>query len=144
MHTKLYLIIILCLLLFGGCFSQKKTIVYLKDKRFIMEIAKTTKETKSGLMHRESLDSDKGMLFVYEEEKPHSFWMKNTLIPLDIIWLNKNKSIVHITKNTQPCYKGPCPSISPKKNASYVIEINASISDKLRLKVGDIVRFNIK
>lgn len=109
-----------------------------------MEIAKTTKEIKSGLMHRESLDSDKGMLFVYEEEKPHSFWMKNTLIPLDIIWLNKNKNIVHINKNTQPCYKDPCPSLYPNQNASYVIEINASISDKLRLKVGDIVRFNIK
>ncbi len=143
MQLKLYVIILLCLLLMG-CSNHNKAFVYIKDKQFTMEIAKTPGERKLGLMHRKSLDLDKGMLFIFEEEKPHSFWMKNTLIPLDIIWLNNNKNVVYFNKNTQPCSKDPCIRIYPNKNASYVVEINANLSDKLGLKIGDEIKFKHK
>ncbi len=89
-------------------------------------------------MFREKLDLDKGMLFIFEEEGEYSFWMKNTLIPLDIIWINKAKEVVFISGNTQPCQEEySCSSINPGKNAKYVLEINAGIAEKIGLKVGD-------
>ena len=64
---------------------------------------------KNGLMFRENMDSDRGMLFIFEKEGEYPFWMKNTLIPLDIIWINKDKEVVFISENAQPCEEGkPC------------------------------------
>jgi uncharacterized membrane protein (UPF0127 family) len=63
--------------------------------------------------------------------------MKNTLIPLDIIWINSSQNVVYIKKNAQPCTPDYCPSIVPIKNAKYVLEINGGLSDKYEIKVGD-------
>ena len=100
-----------------------------------IELATTPLERTKGLMFRENLQG--GMLFIFEEEDTHSFWMKNTLIPLDIIWLNKNKEVVFIKKNAQPCKEKYCQSITPTKKAKYVLELNAFESDKLDIKVGN-------
>lgn len=97
----------------------------------------TPEERSNGLMFRESLDLKKGILFVFKEEGRHAFWMKNTLISLDIIWVNENKEIVFINENTPPCKVQPCPIIEPAENAKYVLEINGGISKKIGLIVGD-------
>lgn len=88
-------------------------------------------------MFRKNLDSDKGMLFVFENEGEHPFWMKNTLILLDIIWLNKDKEVVFISKNTKLCAADFCPIINPNKKAQYILELNAGMADKIGLNVGD-------
>lgn len=122
---------------------QGNIVVKIKDKPFLMAIAKTSEERMLGLMYKERLDSNKGMIFIYNKEKKHSFWMKNTLIPLDIIWLNKSKHVVYISKNTQPCKQNDCLSIKPDRRAIYVLEINADLSDKLGLSIGDLIEFDL-
>jgi uncharacterized membrane protein (UPF0127 family) len=104
---------------------------------FKVELAKTSEQRIKGLMDRESLDENKGMLFIYPEEGKYDFWMKNTLIPLDIIWINKNKEVVFINKNTQPCLVEECPAISPPLDAKYILEINGGLVDKLGIIDGD-------
>ena len=121
---------------------QSNIVVKIKDKSFLMDIAKTSKERKLGLMYKKSLDLNKGMIFIYNKEKKHPFWMKNTMIPLDIIWLNKSKQVVYISKNTQPCKQNDCLGIKPNRRAIYVLEINANLSDKLGLSIGDLIEFD--
>ena len=104
---------------------------------FFVELAKTNAEKEKGLMYRKELDRDKGMLFIYEKEGVYPFWMKNTLIPLDIIWINENKEVVFIAQNVQPCKSLLCPSVVPIAKAKYVLEINAGLCQEIGLKVGD-------
>lgn len=103
---------------------------------FEVETARTQEERARGLMFRENLSENRGMLFVFEEEGIHPFWMKNTLIPLDIIWIDSNKKIVYISRDTQPCKTEFCQSYNPNKAAKYVLEINGGLADKLNIKEG--------
>ena len=91
-------------------------------------------------MFRESMNLDKGMLFIFDEEKEHPFWMKNTLIPLDIIWINQDREIVFIEKNAQPCPE-KCKIIIPSKKAKYVLEINGGLADKIGIELGKKLNF---
>jgi len=117
--------------------NQQISQVCLKDTCFDVELAITIEEMARGLMSREKLEENKGMLFIYEKEQIHGFWMKDTLIPLDIIWLNKNKEVVFIKKNAEPCGNLICiPTIPPQK-AQYVLEINAGLADKINLNIGE-------
>jgi uncharacterized membrane protein (UPF0127 family) len=111
--------------------------VCINNRCFTVELATTQSERQYGLMNRKSLDLDKGMLFIFEDEGDHHFWMKNTLIPLDIIWINSSQNVVYIHKNAQPCNSYYCPSIDPGKNARYVLEINGGLSDKYNMSIGD-------
>mgnify|MGYP001767292046 CR=1 FL=1 len=141
MKLKWFLIIIFLIILIGIIiifFLSPR--VCFKNQCFNVEIAKTPFERELGLMYRKSLDRDKGMLFIYPKTGEYSFWMKNTLIPLDIIWINENQQILYISKNTQPCQK-ECLSISPLADAKYVLEINAGMSDELGIRVGDNLTF---
>ena len=108
-----------------------------KNYCFDIELAVTPEEQSRGLMFRESLDHNKGMLFVFDKEGEHPFWMKNTLIPLDIIWINENKEVIFISESTQPCRKDPCHAIGPADKAKYVLEINGGISKEIGLVVGE-------
>lgn len=110
---------------------------------FFVELAETLEEKEMGLMFREKLDLNKGMLFIFEEEKEYSFWMKNTLFPLDIIWINKDREVVFIKNNVLPCGKGDCPSIIPDTKAKYVLELNGGTANKINLKTGDKFDFRI-
>lgn len=101
------------------------------------ELAVTDAERARGLMFRKSLLPEEGMLFVFDREDYYGFWMKNTLISLDIIWLDKNKIIVHIEKNVPPCSKDPCPSYEPNFPSSYVLELQAGSVERIGLKLGD-------
>lgn len=117
--------------------------VYFKDHCFYVELAQTADEKTRGLMFREHLNPDRGMFFIFEDEGEYSFWMKNTLIPLDIIWINKNKEAVFISRDTQPCKTEPCPTINPGIKAKYVLELNGGTAEKIGLTVGDRLEFDI-
>jgi uncharacterized membrane protein (UPF0127 family) len=105
------------------------------DLIFDIEIAKTPFEQSTGLMYRKSMKEDRGMLFVYENERPRGgFYMKNTYIALDLIYIGSDDKIVDFNENTEPFNEAPVPSSAP---AQYVLEVNAGVVDKLGLEVGD-------
>lgn len=118
-----------------------KTII-IGDKEIKVEVARTNDERAKGLSNRERLDEDSGMIFVFNKNSKPSFWMKNTKIALDIIWINDNK-IVSINKNVQPepnkkdseLKKYPAPS-----EIDYVLEVNGGFSDKNGIKAGSSVQ----
>lgn len=104
-----------------------------------IEIAKNEDDRMRGLMYRQSLPENAGMLFIFNDEEPRSFWMKNTFIPLDIIYINSRKEIVSIQKYTQPKSTYAIPSEKP---AMYVLEVNAGFTDKNGINPGDNIDFS--
>ncbi|MDP7115751.1 MAG: DUF192 domain-containing protein [Candidatus Woesearchaeota archaeon] len=118
--------------------SQQSNQVCINDHCFTVEIVDTPGERSRGLMNREHLDNDQGMWFIHEVESSHPFWMKNTLIPLDIIWINKDLEIVYIAHNAQPCGE-TCPSINPGVAALYTLEINGGLASSFDFAKGDTV-----
>ena len=116
--------------------------VFFPDGGSIMaELAVTDAERARGLMFRERILPDQGMLFVFEEEGIYPFWMKNTLIPLDILWLGRDRRIVHIAADVPPCEADPCPTYDPDIPASYVLELKAGEARARGLKPGDRLEF---
>ena len=106
-----------------------------------VEIADTPKKRSLGLGKRTSLKKGWGMLFVFEKRKPHRFWMKDMQFPLDIIWLD-NHRIVHIIHNAKPANSRDDPEVmtSPVP-VNFVLEISAGRATKLRLKIGQWMKF---
>ncbi len=99
-----------------------------------LEIAKTEYERQLGLMNRNTMEENQGMLFIFQVERLQSFWMRNTLIPLDIIFINKNNEIVTIHKNTKVLSTQSYPSSEP---AIYVLEVNGGFTDRKNIVKGD-------
>ena len=108
------------------------------------ELAVTTEERQLGLMHRKKIDPDQGMLLVFEQENYYSIWMKNMKIPLDLLFLDGEKRIVHIERNVPPCKENPCPSYSSRFPALYVLELKAGSADEHKLKMYDRIEFILK
>ena len=133
---------ILLMFLFPGANKEQDRVCF-GESCYTVELARTPEEQSRGLMERQYLARDSGMLFIFPSEGVYPFWMKNTLIPLDIIWLDSNRSIVFISRNSQPCGTGECPSINPGKSARYVLELNGGTSDRIGLKEGDKAVFEI-
>ncbi|KAB5488248.1 MULTISPECIES: DUF192 domain-containing protein [Flagellimonas] len=106
--------------------------------KFDIEIAETDYETETGLMYRQSMEESQGMLFIFPNASARSFYMKNTEFPLDIIYIDEAMKIVSYQKNAKPYDESSLPSNVPAK---YVLEINAGLSDKLGLQVGDSIAF---
>lgn len=118
--------------------------IYVPDGRSITaELARTEEERARGLMFREKIGPDQGMLFVFEDEGPYAFWMKNTLIPLDMLWLDRERRIVHIERNVPPCKADPCPFYPPQRPGLYVLELAAGGADFYKLKLFDRLEFKI-
>jgi hypothetical protein len=92
-------------------------------------------------MNREALAKDRGMLFVFPEEGLHRFWMKNTRIELDIIFIGGDRKVVSITHRAQPCRKDPCDRYSPEGNVAYALEIAGGLAAAYRFAAGDLVEF---
>jgi uncharacterized membrane protein (UPF0127 family) len=88
-------------------------------------------------MDREQLDTNKGMLFIFESDSFSGFWMKNTLIPLDMIFIDKDYTIVYIEQQAQPCEADPCKVYNPGVTYRYVVEVNGGWVEKNSVKVGD-------
>jgi uncharacterized protein len=106
-----------------------------------VEIAADDSTRAQGLMFRDHLPEDRGMIFLFPESGDYPFWMKNTLIPLDMIWIDDQKKIVHVANNVQPCKADPCPSVPPNANARYVLEVGAGVATRHGLKNGQTLRF---
>src|SRR5262249_28305863 len=83
----------------------------------------------------------RGILFFFPQAGEYPFWMKNTLIPLDMIWIDEGKRIAHIAHDVPPCKADPCPNYPPNAHAKYVLELAAGVAAKHHLKDGDILRF---
>ena len=109
------------------------------------ELADTIEERARGLMFRPSLEKNRGMLFTFAEPQPWSFWMKNTRIPLDIIWMDGNRKIVHIERNVPTCSRTDdgCPQYQPNEQALYVLELAAGSADAFALQRGAALRFQL-
>jgi len=111
--------------------------VCFQGRCFLVEVAETVTERMRGLQYREHLEPERGMLFVFENPGRHRFWMKNTLIPLDMIWLDPQGVVVHIEARVPPCRTDPCPIYFSPKKALYVLELNAGQAEKFSLGIGD-------
>lgn len=130
------LVLVTVVILFTNKSAEKRNFVCFEKDCFGVQLAKTQQQRESGLMFKKNLDKNSGMLFIFEKEGDYSFWMKNTFIPLDIIWINENKEVVFISKNNNPCFEGRCPLINPGKTALYVLEINGGMAERIGLVVG--------
>lgn len=122
--------------------ADKDTVTFQtpsKEIDLIVEIADTKAERTKGLMYREHMGENDGMLFIFEIEKPQTFWMKDTLISLDMIFINSEFEIVHIAKNTKPNQIKEL--YSSQEPARYVIETNAGWTDQYGILVGQVVKF---
>lgn len=106
--------------------------------RMDIEIADTDYETQTGLMYRESMATNQGMLFVFPDMTYHSFYMKNTLIPLDLLFIDDQLKIVTIKENAQPLDEAGISSEVPVK---YVLEVNAGLASKWKLEPGDMITY---
>jgi YVTN family beta-propeller protein len=105
--------------------------------RVFVEVPDDLEESMRGLMFRKHLPGNAGMLFAYYDEKPRTFWMKNTLIPLDMIFVDSNSKIIEIKENVPPCAQDECPTYPSKEPAQYVLEVNAGFVQEKGVKVGD-------
>ena len=130
------LLCVLMLITFTACASGDPS-VELGGKTFAVEIADTSEKQALGLMFRDNMEADKGMLFIFPNEAPRSFWMKNTRIPLDIMYFDKELKMVSVSADTPPCKVTRCPSYPSKAPAMYVLELNAGAAKKLGVGVGD-------
>lgn len=125
---KGYLILlVLLIILVSGCTDYYY--VDINGERIAVEIARAPGERQRGLMFRGSLCYDCGMLFVLDAEDFHSFWMKNTVIPLDMIFIDADFNIVDIL-HVVPCEEEPCELYTPGEKALYVLETNANRFDE--------------
>jgi uncharacterized membrane protein (UPF0127 family) len=102
-----------------------------------VEIADSPQTRERGLMFRERLTANEGMVFVFDRPGFYPFWMKNTLIPLDIVWLDPAGRIVSIAASVPPCKADPCPTYAPAGNAMFVVELVSGFAREHGLKPGD-------
>jgi len=120
---------------------QKEAVLAVLDssasdtiKVFDIELCESMNEIQYGMMYRKSMDPNTGMLFIMGDERKQSFYMKNTFVPLDIIFINNNMEVVSIQKNAKPFDETSLPSTGP---ASYILEILGGESDKLGISAGN-------
>ena len=132
-------------LLLSAC-QQNRHRVSLNNQSFVVELANTDNTRALGLMYREQMADDEGMLFIFPDTQRRAFWMKNTLIALDILYFDQNKKLVSISENTPPCKNTTtrCPNYPSAKPAKYVLEINAGLSQKYGFKAGDELIIQLK
>ena len=111
-----------------------------------LEVARTPEEQAQGLMFRESLPDRAGMIFLFNDKAPHRFWMKNTMIPLDMIWMDPDGKVLFVSADTPPCKADPCASYGPESTpAAQVLEIAGGMAVKDKIVVGSVLRFeNVK
>ena len=129
-------------LLLSGCASAGTARVELDGQRYTVEIAADDAERARGLMFRDAMPMDRGMLFIHEREEPQAYWMKNTRIPLDILYFDDDRRLVSQQRDVPPCSLGDqCPPYPSDAPARYVLELNAGEAARLKLEPGAELRF---
>ena len=106
-----------------------------------LELALTPEETANGLMFRPSLPENRGMIFIFDQARRPAFWMKNTLIPLDLVFLDGGGTVVDLIADVPPCAADPCPNYPPSQPALAVLEIGAGVAAKHGLEIGSTITF---
>ena len=136
------LILLLTLAATTACTHAAVTVT-LRDQTFNVEIADNDSERARGLMYRDQMASDAGMLFLFDRQEPQAFWMKNTKIPLDILYFDDGRKLVAQQRDVPPCSLGDaCPSYPSEAPARYVLELNAGEAARLGLKDGATMNFS--
>lgn len=131
-------LLLVWLLLISGCAMASGPWVSLDGRRFQVEVADTEAERARGLMFRDSLAPDHGMLFIHDDEAPQAYWMKNTRIPLDILYFDNHLVLVSQQRDVPACDLGDgCPIYPSTAPARYVLELSAGQAAALGLKTGD-------
>lgn len=154
---RIFLLIVLISVVLSGCFitdffrniaskvsgnlPTKQVVLQTSkdDYPLTVEVADSTDEREQGLMNRDKLEEGKGMLFVFPDEAPREFWMKNTKIPLDVIFFNGKKEVVQTVENMEPCKAAQCISYSSNDPAMYALEVRAGFVRAYDVKKGDIL-----
>jgi len=137
-----HLLLLTTLLLCSSCTAQDPYVV-LGGERFSVELAETREKQALGLMFREELPDDHGMVFLFPNEAPRRFWMKNTRIPLDIFYFDENLALVSVSENTPPCRTQRCPSYPSAGPAKVVLELNAGKAAALGVQAGDVLELHL-
>lgn len=132
------LLFVTLLLALAACQANEPW-VEVHGKRFYVEIADDDATRTRGLMFRDEMADNRGMFFIFRREEPRSFWMRNTRIPLDIIYLDRNLQVVSIVHNARPCRTRQCPSYPSRGPSMYVLELNAGQAEELGLERGDVI-----
>ena len=133
--TWLLLLVMMSIL---SAFALDKGTLYLKTgMSFDVELAIDQEDRARGMMGRTELAENKGMLFLFEVDDWHGFWMKNCKISLDLIWLDSDFKVVFIEHNMEPCPdNGPCPTIAPMMKSRHVLELAAGVAHSQKITVG--------
>jgi uncharacterized membrane protein (UPF0127 family) len=130
-------LLLLAILAISGCASARAPWVELAGHRYTVEVASTDAQRERGLMFRKTLATDRGMLFIHERQQPLAYWMKNTLIPLDILFFDDAHRLVAQQRDVPPCTLGDaCPAYPSAAPARFVLELNAGQAAKLHLENG--------
>lgn len=142
LQTTLSCVALLSLL--AGCATgQHGPWVELRGKRIPVEIADDDAERARGLMFRDELAPGSGMLFIHDLEGPQAYWMKNTRIPLDILYFDHSRKLVSAQLRVPPCSAGDrCPPYPSQGSALYVLELNAGEADAMGVRTGDVMAFS--
>ena len=118
--------------------SSDGAYVIVDNVRISVEIADNFETRAKGLMFRDPLPENHGMIFIFENEENYPFWMANMKFNLDIIWMDSKGEVVYIARNVAPCGV-PCSAVDPKANAKYVLEVNAGFADRYKIDKGSMI-----
>lgn len=142
MRLRWIALALLALAITGCPLASDGLTVELKGRQFAVEIADADAERTKGLMFREQMDADHGMLFIFDRDEPQAFWMRNTLIPLDIMYFDSDKRFVSAHYRVPTCKHGGdrCPNYPSTGDARYVLELNAGVGAALALQPGDVLK----
>src|SRR3989338_5590514 len=133
-------VFIVFLVMIASCKSENAVFIDNGNEKIKVnvEIADSPEERAAGLMFRESLGENFGMLFIFDDEKTRSFWMKNTLIPLDMVFISEDLEIIDI-KYAVPCREYQCINYVSKEPAEYVLEVNGNFTIRKSIAIGNTV-----
>lgn len=122
--------------------TRRAEVRFPRGRSFVAEIADTPARWERGYMFRREISDDQAMIFVFPEAGFHPFWMKNTLVALDMIWMDDAFTVIHLESAAPPCAADPCPSYGPVRMARYVLEVRGGVAAHEGLKVGDRLRIS--
>jgi len=121
--------------------ADKPRVIFPDGYVVRVELVADDEARAKGLMFRDHLRDGTGMLFLFPATGEYPFWMKNTLIPLDMIWIDEQRRIVHVKTDVPPCQADPCPSYAPGVPARYILEVSAGVARQHQLGPGNVLRF---
>jgi uncharacterized membrane protein (UPF0127 family) len=146
--TRIVRGLVLCLVAVSGVASralagESISMRLPSGKELHTELMVTDEERARGLMFRDALPRDHALLFVFEDSFFHAFWMKNCRFPIDIVWLDSERRVVHVAEDVPPCKRDPCPNYQPLRRALYVVELNAGQAEREQVRVGAVIEFTL-